>query len=958
MDKNTLIYTNEACVGCNKCIKYCPGTGVNSAVDEGNKSRIIVDGSKCIHCGECLKKCEHNARKYRDDLVEVLEGLSRHEKIVLMVAPSLFLIYPEESPYIIGYLRALGFDAIYDISVGANLSAWATVKYIKNTGRTGLISSACPVVVDYIEKYKPNLISRLLPIMSPMGCLRTYLENKVYSDTDENIKYAFLGPCIGKREEYTTYPYGSKPDYSITYKSLISYFDEHKEELKKAGRSECDYLKSSGLGRFYPIPGGLSANLKNFLGHEHFIKQIESPQKLYPYLNTYETMMKSGDSLPLVIDALNCEGGCNEGVATNISLDEAEILMTRVHRSFTDVAGNFNKSPFDESLSPSERFKIMDDFLSDEEGLDYRDFSRTFNEEAAISEKTATPEEIDEIFIRMDKLTNDDRMINCTSCGYKSCRDMAEAIYRGYNTPENCVHYVKNALIGNMRQIEQLLMSITGETGGTGFAFSKSEEVFQALQKAIIDVEGQRETLNNTIQARTQMFANLTHELRTPLNAIMNMTELLEKNNLSQEQLDNINSISTAGNNLMDTINEILDFSKMEAGKFSVVDDDYYLHDLLKEVITIISFRCADKNLQFIKKLDPTTPDKLIGDFKRIRQVMINCIGNAVKYTHFGSVTIDLSWNHDQSNPVLYASVTDTGIGIKEEDLPFLFDSYKQVNETANKHIIGTGLGLSISKTIAESMGGSITVKSKYRVGSTFTFSFPQRIKEYVPIGNITISGNPSCETSVKENTDFYIPTLKVLVVDDIHINVHIARTFMDRLQIYVDGANSGSEAINKCSSSQYGLIFVDYLMPETNGHETAQIIKEKCPLNENTPIICMSALDESAKASEHTDIFDAFLEKPLHKEELHKLLLNYVSSDFVLYDAAGYVPPMDEAQKMVDSGDPLSLLLTYAAIERYAKSRDKSELFRVAKKYRIMLQQGIYEAPQNNLTSIISQIQ
>lgn len=957
MDKKILIYTNDTCVGCNKCIKYCPGPGVNNSVNDGNKSRIIVNGDKCIHCGQCLKECEHNARNFSDDLVEVLEGLSRGEKIVLMVAPSLFLTYPEEAPYIIGYLRALGFVAIYDVSVGANLCTWATVKYIKNTGRFGLISSACPVVVDYIEKYKPNLIPRLMPIMSPAGCLRTYLENKVYADSEDEIKYAFLGPCIGKHDEYTTYPDGRKLDYTFTYKSVLSYFDDHKDELRKSGRSDCDYLRSSGLGRFFPIPGGLKNNLQNFMGYGYYIKHVEGVSNVCSYLEVYETMMKSGDSLPLVIDVLNCEGGCNEGVATDTSIDEAEIIMTRVHRNSMDVADNSHESPFDASISPKERFEIMDSFISDEEGLDYRDFMRSYNEKAAITEQIVPDEEIDNVFLKMNKITPADRMINCTSCGYKNCRAMAEAIYRGYNTPENCVHYVKNALTENVRQLEQLLATISGENESDESTYMKSEQVFQALQKAIIEVESQREALNNTIQARTQMFANLTHELRTPLNAIMNMTELLDKRNLSEEQLNNVNSISTAGNSLMDTINEILDFSKFEAGKFNIVEDKYYLHDLLTEVVTVMSFRCADKNLQFIRKLDPTTPDELIGDFKRIRQVMINCIGNAVKYTSFGSVTIDASWNHDMDNPVLITSVTDTGIGIKEEDLPYLFDSYRQVNETESKHIIGTGLGLSISKNITESMGGTLTVKSQYQVGSTFTMTLPQKMENYVPISELGRRSVKPGKTNDAPSKEFVIPTLKVLVVDDININVHIARTFMDRLQIYVDGASSGKEAIEKCSSQKYGLIFLDYLMPEMNGLEVAKIIKGSDNPNKDTVIICMSALDEGSKGTEFTDVFDEQLEKPIKKEALHELLQRLTDTNSIIYDSPGTIPSDTSLKNIVAAKDEKALLLAYASIERYAKCHNNDDLFRAAKKYRIMLQQGKPEAPFKNINSVLKKV-
>lgn len=957
MTKNSLIFTTDMCVGCNKCIKYCPGPGVNSAIDEGEKSRIIVDGSKCIHCGECLKVCEHEARSFVDDLVEALEGLSRGEKIVLMIAPSFFLTYPEEAPYIIGYLRSLGFVAIYDVSVGANITTWACVRYIKNTGRTGLISSACPVVVDYIEKYKPALIPRLMPIMSPVGCLRTYLESKVYANSADNIKYAFLGPCIGKHDEYTSYPNGKRLDYTFTYKTLISYFNNHKDLVKQSGRSECDHIRSSGLGRFYPVPGGLMSNLRNYLGYDSFIKQIEGPSKAYPYLNTFEKMMKTGDSLPLVIDILNCEGGCNEGVATNTSVEDAEILMTRIHKNSFVLTDTSSSSPFDAAMTPSERFDFMDSILADREGLDYHDFMRTYNENASIIEKAVADRDIEDIYLRMRKIKPEDRIINCTSCGYRSCREMAEAIYRGYNEPENCVHYVKNALMSNTHQLEQLLESITGGKESAGLTMVKSDQIVQAIQNAVIEVEEQRAGLNNTVQARTQMFANLTHELRTPLNAIMNMAELIDKSNLNEEQLKNIESITTAGNSLMDTINEILDFSKLEAGKFNIVEDDYKLHELLGEFGTIMSFRCADKKLQFIKRLDPTTPNELIGDFKRIRQVLINISGNAVKYTNFGSVTVECGWNHDYENPVILFSVTDTGIGIKEEDIPFLFESYKQVNETESKHIVGTGLGLSISKNITDSMGGELSVKSTYKVGSTFTMTLPQKMKRYVAISEQMKTENKSAEVASGPKS-FVIPSINVLVVDDVNINLHIARTYLDQLQIYVDSALSGADALQKCHTRKYDLIFMDYLMPEMNGLKTAETIKSSDNLNKDTRIVCMSAMDEHSTDEAFKIMFDGYLEKPLKRELLMDLLTELIDKNRLIYDISGSIPSKESLLTAAGAGDFDSLLLYYASIERFAKTINNDDLFRTAKKYRIMIQQGYKDAPLEGVNTILKMCQ
>ena len=392
--------------------------------------------------------------------------------------------------------------------------------------------------------------------------------------------------------------------------------------------------------------------------------------------------------------------------------------------------------------TPDEKWHTIDNIICTEEKLDYTDYMRTYNDNAAIIESDVPQEAINEIFNKMNKITEEERRINCTSCGYKNCHEMAQAIYHGYNSPQNCVHFVKDALIENNEKLESVLTAVLGNEGDLGIlgvSLVSSEQIVQRIKDAMIEVENQREELNNNINAKTQMFANLTHELRTPLNAIVNMTDLLDKNNLTKKQLENINSIKIASSELMDTVNEILDFSKIEFGELSIVEDEYFLHDLFSEVITVMSFRCLEKKLQFIRRIDPSTPDLVVGDFKRTRQVFINLISNAVKYTNLGSVTVELGWNHDEENPELGFSVTDTGMGIKQEDIPYLFDSYKQVNEKESKHIQGTGLGLAISKDIVTAMGGTIEVESEYGVGTKFVVRLPAKYSKYVPVSEINM---------------------------------------------------------------------------------------------------------------------------------------------------------------------------------------------------------------------------
>lgn len=957
MEKTGLIYTTDSCVGCNKCIKGCPAIGANISIDAKEGSRITVDGSKCIHCGNCLKNCAHDARRFNDDLNELIEALNAGTPTILMIAPSFFLSYPDEAPKILSILRDMGFMAIYDVSFGANITTWALIKYMKESGRSGLISSACPVVVDYIQKYKPSLIDRLMPIMSPVGCLTTYLKNYTYGKEDNsNIKYAFLCPCLGKHDEYSSYPNGTRIDYTFTYKSLFSYMESNIKMDDYEGRSDhCDKLHIPGKGMLYPVPGGLRSNIASIIGNTNFIKQIEGPSRIYKYLDVYENMVTNNDSLPYMVDILNCEGGCGEGVATNYTAEEAEVKMTVMQKNIRGAMSNNSDNINGSTLTPDERWIALDNQMAQELHLNLDTFMRTYDTTAAVKESGVSEEAIEEIFVQMNKRSEYDRTINCTSCGYAGCREMAKAIYYGYNTPESCVHYVKNTLIESKAELEKVLVALSGGPAGTGLATVKTEEIVQQIADAMIEVERQREEVNNSVAVKTQMFANLTHELRTPLNAIINMAELMDTANLSSEQLDNINGIKTAGNSLMDTINEILDISKITSGKFTITEDEYYLHDLLGEIVTVMNFRCLEKKLTFIRELDPSTPDLLVGDFKRIRQVMINIIGNAVKYTEKGSVTIYAGWNNNLDNPEMQFSVTDTGIGIKEDDIPFLFDSYKQVNESETKHIEGTGLGLAISKNIVSEMHGEITVKSKYGVGTTFTLTLPQAVPRYLPIGKVMKKNNQQSAEPVPTSKDFFVPSYRVLVVDDLQVNLHIARSLLDKFQIYADIAQSGEEAIRRCAVTKYDLIFMDQQMPEMSGLETVREIQCKCEINVKTPIVYMSANDEATFVDKIAagELFQGYIEKPVKIDNLKKTLLELIDPSKIVYDEGGFIPEKADLQNAVNSRDYEKYLDLMAALERYSKIHDPGHTHRLASKFRIMLQTGMLQTPIKNLPSI-----
>ena len=939
-----LIFTSDKCIGCSKCIKGCPVLGANITKQQDGAEQVVVNGEKCIHCGKCIKNCEHGARFFRDDFSELLNALSRHERIDLMIAPSFFFNYPDIAPQVVGYLRSLGFGHVYNVAEGAAITTWVYADYLKKNPKCGMISSACPVIVDYVEKYRPNLIEYLMPFQSPVGCLRTYLG---FLANDSNVKYAFLCPCVGKGEEMISYSQGKKvADYNITFVSLMNYIRDNRLNITNF-YGECDSSFKPGINEFYPVAGGLKQTLSLYFDESgNYIKQIEGQNNVYSYLNFLEEKVKNNSELPLFIDILNCEGGCTEGVANDAPIrdnDELPIKLARAKKEFIESA---EEGFSGKELSSDDRFNMMDnDFRTI--GLAPEMFSRDFDYHKTMPETTITPDVIETVFLKMNKNTYDERNINCGSCGYKNCHEMAIAIARGYNAPENCVHYARNLLERDQNALSSLLNELYGEGERNNTKIYGAEYAVQMVSKAIDNLEREKEQVFNESQARNQFFASMTHELRTPLNAIINMTDALRDQLSTSEGKDNLKSIKSAGEGLLDTINELLDLSKMSAGGFSIVEKKYSLPALLNDVAGLIKYRAAEKHLNFAVFPDSSLPKELIGDSKRIRQVLINLLGNAVKYTPSGSVSLTVTWNNNVDNPVICFDVTDTGMGIKEEDIPFLFDAYRQVDEAKNHHIEGTGLGLSIVKSLADEMKGTVNVKSSYGNGSTFLFVIPQKIEEFVPYDS---DNGDSKENENELGVAFAIPKLKVLVVDDMSVNLRIAAGLMDNYQAFVVMASSGEETVEVCKEREFDLILLDFQMPGMNGLETMARIREECPLNEKANIVILSAEDEGVfrKNFDASDI-DGYLSKPIDKGELECLLMDIVDKDKMIFIGSDEVPAPGTFKELSEKKDYDTYLEKVCAVERISKSISENQISHMAKSHRGAVQLENYSFVERN---------
>ncbi|MCR4684108.1 MAG: response regulator [Lachnospiraceae bacterium] len=346
-------------------------------------------------------------------------------------------------------------------------------------------------------------------------------------------------------------------------------------------------------------------------------------------------------------------------------------------------------------------------------------------------------------------------------------------------------------------------------------------------------------------EAKSYFLANMSHEMRTPLNAIIGLAELAQKDDSENTKKEYLPQILSSGQMLLDIISDVLDFSKAESGKVDIIPEEYDLKECLNTVINVINIRLGDKDLDFIVDIDPTIPDRLIGDDARIRQILINFLTNAVKYTDSGFIRLAIDWDKLGSELLLKASVTDSGRGIKQEDIGKLFSVFSRFDLKNNRNIQGTGLGLAITGHLIKLMNGTYRVESEYGKGSTFSCILPQKIAARDPISN-----KPRREIHLKKNVPFVLygneeeletsaaaaseDTTKeksfaasVLIVDDNTVNIKVLKAMLKNFGIVADAAVSGPDAIGMSKQKKYDMILMDHMMPDMDGIEAAQKIRE-----------------------------------------------------------------------------------------------------------------------------------
>lgn len=450
--ESSLVFTNDNCIGCNKCISVCSCVGACISNESDGKNRIDVDGTKCIACGACFDVCEHNAREYRDDTERFFADLKRGEKISILIAPAFKANYPDEYESVLGGLKEMGVNHMISVSFGADITTWAYLNYIQKNDFYGGISQPCPAVVGYIERNLPELLPKLFPVQSPMMCTAIYAKKQMgISD-----KLAFISPCIAKKMEIDDPNTKGYISYNVTFEHLMQYVKEH--HIKGAMQSdEIEY----GLGSIYPMPGGLKENVYWFLGENVFIRQIEGEKHMYHYLEQNKDKIANSQTPYLFIDALNCSSGCIYGTACAPEKTASDDALCNLMEIREKSKKNTHSGAWSRNLSPTQRLKKLNKQFSK---LNLSDYLRAYTDRSSsCSYKIPTEEERNAIFLDMGKVTHEERTINCSCCGYDSCVQMTNAIHNGFNKKENCIYYIKKTVEDQKEVAEQMAATLEND---------------------------------------------------------------------------------------------------------------------------------------------------------------------------------------------------------------------------------------------------------------------------------------------------------------------------------------------------------------------------------------------------------------------------------------------------------------------------------------------------------------
>ncbi|MCM1182980.1 MAG: ATP-binding protein [Roseburia sp.] len=396
----------------------------------------------------------------------------------------------------------------------------------------------------------------------------------------------------------------------------------------------------------------------------------------------------------------------------------------------------------------------------------------------------------------------------------------------------------------------------------------------------IEEIKRVREQAEEANIAKSAFLANMSHEIRTPMNAIVGLSDIIMEESRGRKVYEYACDIKSASGNLLALINDILDLSKVEAGKMELMPTEYHVKTLVNEVLNMMDIVASQRGLMLKSEYDMSLPCRYLGDEGRIKQILINLLNNAVKFTREGYVKITVAGRAGsaEDTELLSFRIEDTGCGIREEDLGKIFENFKQVDSKRNRTVEGTGLGLSITKHLVELMAGTIAVESVYGEGTVFTVEIPQTIMDTRPLTEV-----PEAETRKDEKLEpFYVEDFKALVVDDNLVNRKVARILLQSYGLEITEADSGPAAIELVRQTRYDIIFMDHMMPEMDGIEAVQIIRRECGENGSLPVVIALTANamEGVRETFLANGFQDFITKPLDRRPLHEVLLKWIPQE------------------------------------------------------------------------------
>lgn len=457
-----------------------------------------------------------------------------------------------------------------------------------------------------------------------------------------------------------------------------------------------------------------------------------------------------------------------------------------------------------------------------------------------------------------------------------------------------------------------------GQTvAGTLFSLTDDTEHFNYMAR----LEEQKQIADNANKAKSSFLANMSHEIRTPINAVLGMDEMILREANEPEILSYAKDIHSAGRTLLSLINDILDFSKIEEGRMEILPTQYELASLINDLVNMIRERAEKKGLKLEVSVDEKIPHLLYGDEVRIKQIALNLLTNAVKYTEAGEVRIEVGFRKESDEKIFLGfRISDTGIGMKEEDMDKLFSPFSRIEEERNRTIEGTGLGMSIVKQLLALMDSHLDVKSVYGEGSSFSFEIRQKVVKWEPVGNdaARLASGSRREEVYREL--FHAPDARILVVDDTEVNLNVICNLLKKTQIGIDTALSGKDAVFAAMNRNYDVIFIDHMMPDMDGIETLKRLKSETD-PKGTVYVALTANAVSGARERYLNAgFDDYLSKPVDGRHLEEMLKEYLPKEKLLQPDTKVrknhpAPDLSEGKKILVVDDDEVALETAAEI-------------------------------------------